>query len=133
MNGWIGVDLDGTLAKYDGWKGADHIGEPVPAVVERVKQKLAEGVPVKIFTARVYGVHGTDQARRIEAGQAWIAIEQWCQKHIGRALEVTCTKDFAMIELWDDRAKQVQLNTGIFLEDELEEARMVARERMERT
>ena len=21
MSGWIGVDLDGTLAHYDGWKG----------------------------------------------------------------------------------------------------------------
>ena len=27
--GWYGFDLDGTLAKYDGWKGIDHIGEPV--------------------------------------------------------------------------------------------------------
>jgi hypothetical protein len=27
--GWIGVDLDGTLAHYDGWKGIDHIGEPI--------------------------------------------------------------------------------------------------------
>ena len=21
--GWIGVDLDGTLAEYDGWRGED--------------------------------------------------------------------------------------------------------------
>lgn len=46
QQGWIGVDLDGTLAHYDGWKGADHIGEPIPAMVERVKQWLSEG-PVK--------------------------------------------------------------------------------------
>lgn len=26
--GWIGVDLDGTLAEYHGWKGAEHIGQP---------------------------------------------------------------------------------------------------------
>jgi len=24
------VDLDGTLAMYDGWRGSDHIGDPVP-------------------------------------------------------------------------------------------------------
>ena len=30
MSGWIGVDLDGTLARYDGWRGIDHIGEPMP-------------------------------------------------------------------------------------------------------
>lgn len=23
---WIGVDLDGTLAEYDGWRGWKHIG-----------------------------------------------------------------------------------------------------------
>jgi hypothetical protein len=27
-------------------------------------------------------------------------------------LEVTCVKDFAMIELWDDRAVGVLMNTG---------------------
>ena len=31
--GWIGFDLDGTLAKYDGWQGLDHIGEPIEAIV----------------------------------------------------------------------------------------------------
>lgn len=31
---------------------------------------------------------------------------------IGRELPVTATKDFAMIELWDDRAVQVRMNTG---------------------
>lgn len=42
-NGWIGVDLDGTLAYYDGWIGAGHIGEPVPAMLERVKQLAGSG------------------------------------------------------------------------------------------
>ena len=28
--GWYGFDLDGTLAKYDGWKGIDHIGARSP-------------------------------------------------------------------------------------------------------
>ena len=43
QNGWIGVDLDGTLAHYEGWKGIEHIGAPVPAMLERVKNWLAEG------------------------------------------------------------------------------------------
>lgn len=58
QTGWIGVDLDGTLAHYDGGVGVDHIGPPVPAMLTRVKQWLAEGRAVKIFTARVHG-HGT--------------------------------------------------------------------------
>ena len=26
---WIGVDLDGTLAYYDGWVSDDHVGDPI--------------------------------------------------------------------------------------------------------
>ena len=104
-NGWIGVDLDGTLAHYDGWKGVDHIGEPIAPMVDRVKVWLAEGKTVKIFTARV--------ARSgEERQQAERAIWSWCQLHIGQVLDVTNVKDMAMIELWDDRCVQVEPNTG---------------------
>lgn len=36
-SGWIGVDLDGTLAHYDSWRGVDHIGAPVIPMLDRVK------------------------------------------------------------------------------------------------
>jgi hypothetical protein len=39
---WIGVDLDGVLAKMEGWNGPYEIGEPVPAMVDRVKKWLEE-------------------------------------------------------------------------------------------
>lgn len=109
-SGWIGVDLDGTLAHYDGWKGCAHIGDPVPAMVERVKGWLAEGRTVKIFTARMHG-HG---APLIGGGTEDVKtpIELWCRKHVGQVLEITNVKDFGMIELWDDRAVQVEVNTG---------------------
>lgn len=103
--GWIGVDLDGTLAHYDHWNGIDHIGAPIPLMVERVKTWLAEGKTVKIFTARV-------AAEGLEKGFAIAAIQDWCQEHLGQVLEITNVKDFAMIECWDDRAVQVVPNTG---------------------
>lgn len=102
--GWIGVDLDGTLAHYDEWRGPEHIGEPIGPMVERVKQWLAEGQRVKIFTARVY--------KEDLPGLNHHIIRCWCEAHIGVALEVTCTKDFTMTQLWDDRAIQVERNTG---------------------
>lgn len=113
-NGWIGVDLDATAAVYDGWKGIEHIGEPVPAMIARIKAWLAEGQRVKIFTARVYcGESGEPAGDRYrEAQQARVIIEKWCLKHIGAILPVTCCKDFAMISLWDDRCVQVKSNTG---------------------
>lgn len=106
MNGWIGVDLDGTLAHYDGWKGELHIGEPVPAMVARVRQWLLDGVEVRIFTARVWAGGGRDVTSVRQA------IQEWSLKHIGLVLEVTNEKDYGMIELWDDRAVRVIPNRG---------------------
>lgn len=103
MSGWIGVDLDGTLAHYDGWRGPMHIGNPVPAMADRVRRWLADGRKVKIFTARVSGA---------DADQARVAIRHWCRQHLGQELEVTNAKDYGMVELWDDRAVQVLPNTG---------------------
>lgn len=115
QGGWIGVDLDGTLAHYDGWKGPEHIGEPIRPMVERVKRWDAEGHTVKIFTARVFplgtGIH-VDPPRLKEARAALEAIELWCTRIFGHPLPVTCIKDYAMIELWDDRCVQVIPNTG---------------------
>ncbi len=74
-------------------------------MLERVKAWLAEGLEVRIFTARVSGPHA--EAREVET-----AIKAWCREHVGRELSATCTKDYQMVELWDDRAVQVERNTG---------------------
>lgn len=102
-SGWIGVDLDGTLAKYEGWNNGQ-IGEPVQAMVERVKQWIASGVEVRIFTARVgFGAgYSADSGRSDDdqfAEEQRRLINVWCLKHIGQPLKVTAVKDFAMIEL----------------------------------
>ena len=104
--GWIGVDLDGTLAHYDGWVGPVEIGEPIGPMVERVKRWLSEGYTVKIVTARV--TTGSELANTLIRG----SIGDWCREHLGAVLEVTCSKDLNMLELWDDRAVQVIANTG---------------------
>jgi hypothetical protein len=109
MNAWVGVDLDGTLAQYEGWVSPTHIGEPIPLMVERVKHWLAEGKEVRIFTARVYYDTNTDKKEFLNV---CIAIQQWCKWHIGEVLPITCRKDYGMVELWDDRAVQVIPNTG---------------------
>ena len=103
-NGWIGVDLDGTLAKYTEYAGHTVIGEPIPLMVERVKKWLTLSQDVRIFTARV-----SDKSTESEVR---VAIQNWCILHIGRILPITCKKDHKMIELWDDRAVQVIPNTG---------------------
>lgn len=113
--GWIGVDLDGTLAVHDGGQGIGTIGEPIPAMIERIKKALADGFEVRILTARVAADDTRDIRRQLELIYAW--LEKTGLPH----MRVTCRKDMDMVELWDDRAKRVVRNTGTFAEEELEE------------
>lgn len=115
-NGWIGVDLDRTLAKRDHDGGDNNPGAPIPAMVARVKKWLAEGRNVRILTARV--------AECADNPKGWVSpaeqrkdIEAWCLKHIGQVLPVTSQKDYYMLELWDDVAVAVEENTGRQLSD----------------
>lgn len=113
QQGWIGVDLDGTLAKYDGWQGVEHIGEPVPAMLERVRQWLNEKRDVRIFTARAFRMLYPDGTpEKVEANEVIFHIHVWLESHGLPHLPVTCFKDFGMVELWDDRCVQVVPNTG---------------------
>ena len=145
--GWYGFDLDGTLAKYDGWKGLDNIGEPIKPMVDLVKQMHAEGKVVKILTARVAPrlcgeTHATgckcghceEEASKppvmqeqylVKLGKdgrtiklrASDYIRDWCVKHLGFAPEIVYQKDHLMLELYDDRVKQVVPNKGWLVED----------------
>lgn len=113
--GWIGVDLDGTLATFGEWVSEDHIGAPVPRMVARVKEWLAQGREVRIVTARVGA--GNDSAAATDV------IQKWCLTHIGQDLPVTCEKDYSMEVLYDDRAVMVETNTGrlcsgVFIDDD---------------
>lgn len=101
MSGWIGVDLDATLAHYDSWKGAEHIGDPIPAMKARVLAWIEEGREVRIFTARCC------------VPEAIPPIREWLRRHGFPDLAITNVKDFGMIELWDDRCVQVQPNAGV--------------------
>jgi hypothetical protein len=108
MSGWIGVDLDGTLAQYDRWRGEKHIGAPIAPMVARVRRWIAAGHEVRIFTARVSADGGDGR----DVAEVRGYIERWCAEHIGFVLPVTNVKDYGMHELWDDRAVQVEKNTG---------------------
>jgi hypothetical protein len=114
-NPWIGIDLDGTLAKTDDalWSahGLNYVGEPVEKMVNRVKQWLAQGIEVRIVTARVSREDKNNQAVRRP-------IVAWCIYHIGRELPITNEKDYDMVLLYDDRARQVVENTGEIVGEE---------------
>ncbi|RJP48727.1 MAG: hypothetical protein C4586_08395 [Anaerolineaceae bacterium] len=95
------VDLDGTLAKYGGWMGIEHIGAPVPGMLRRVKAWLKHGHEVVIFTARA------------DNPDAVPFVKDWLSKQGIGHLEVTNEKSMRFDEIWDDRCVQVKTNTGV--------------------
>lgn len=158
--GWYAFDLDGTIAKYDKWLGIDHIGEPVKPMVDLIRKMHAEGKVVKILTARVaprpepeekpnpflgapaetlppaYPFANGNDYKALYGAQKWGArqfITDWCARNLGFLPEITHEKDHLMIELYDDRVKQVIQNKGVLVEDQYrftaDEIRRLHRER----
>ncbi len=103
--GWIGVDLDGTLAHYDEFRGDDHLGDPIEPMVRRVKEWIAQGKDVRIFTAR----------------KPHPAIRKFSKDNFGKILPITNIKDHNMQALYDDRAVGVRRNEGEPFSDENEQ------------
>lgn len=100
---WIAVDLDGTLAEYHGWKGPDHIGDPIPNMVEKIRHELKHGHKIAIFTARA----GCEFRRHY--------VQRWLTEKLDLGhLEITNVKQPKFKEFWDDRAERVIQNVGDF-------------------
>ena len=100
---WVGVDLDGTLARDDApghFEPPYPLGEPIPEMIALIQSLLEAGLTVKIFTARACEPESIP------------IIQAWAEKHgLGR-LEVTNVKDYNLIRFYDDRAIQMAPNSG---------------------
>ncbi len=97
---WHGFDLDGTMAKDDGWKGREYIGPPIKKIIEKIQKLQDAGKKVKVLTARAFDK------------KAIKPIQDWMKNNNIPLLEITNEKDPGMIDLHDDRAVQVRKNTG---------------------
>lgn len=111
----VAVDVDGTLAHYTHWQGHKHLGEPVDQMVEKVKQAMAAGRKIVLFSARVYP--GDSYQRLVESTESFLQIADWSRKVFGRLLPITFVKTPQMMEFWDDRGRQVVQNTGVFVNE----------------
>ena len=88
-------------------QAGEEIGPPIYPMVQLVKEWLAHGEDVRIFTARV-----NPNQSAYDAIRARRHIEARCQHHLGKILPVTYEKDWDMALLFDDRARQVEHDTG---------------------
>lgn len=103
----VAFDLDGTLAFYNGYKGPEHIGDPIPKAIALAKEYLEKGVRVVIFTARV----GSENQAANDVSRSY--VEEWTVQHVGQKLEVTAQKSPMFKLIYDDRARQVVENLGL--------------------
>ncbi len=76
------------------------LGDPVPAMVRRVKKWCLDGYDVRVFTVRA-----------ADASQCAL-IGAWLKQHDLPALPITNVKAAGLLELWDDRAIRVRRNRG---------------------
>ena len=104
----IAVDLDRTLAYYDGWRGPLHIGHPIPAMVRCVQEHLMKGDTVTIFSARIHD----DPKTGVTAEQVKKAISDWSENAVGVRLDATNIKLDTFDRIYDDIAIQVVPNKG---------------------
>ena len=108
---WVGIDLDGVLARHYWGDGIEQddliIGEPIPEMVQRVRELMAEGWEIRIFTSR------GAWAITLERIAIHAAIDKWCIGVFGRTFKITNAKDQAMHALYDDLAYRVIRNTGL--------------------
>ena len=103
MAQWYGIDLDGVLAQFDTWQGIRYIGKPIPNMVKKVMALHDSGIEVRIFTARA------------ATPESIPYIKAWLKQNNLPDWKITNAKDWGMVEIWDDRCKQVIPNTGNFV------------------
>jgi len=61
----IGIDFDGVLAQYDGWKGEFVLGDPMPGAKEALESLKKEGYLILVWTTRGNSPH----------------LREWFEKH----------------------------------------------------
>lgn len=95
------VDVDGTLAEYQGWLGYENIGEPIQSVIKDLREAMSTKIwpYVIIHTCRV-----TTADNRV-IPQAVAALKAWLDKNEVPHDEIWLGtgKPYAN-EYWDDKA-----------------------------
>lgn len=75
------LDLDGVLARYDGWHGFDHIGDPLPGAKE-FAEEINEFADIVIFSSRCSQDSGGEyEPTVLTPGQLRIKIVEWLERH----------------------------------------------------
>ena len=74
------LDLDGVMARYEGWKGAEHIGAPLAGALD-FATRLAEFSDIVIFTSRCSQDAAVDGSRVVDPAKMRIRIIDWLERY----------------------------------------------------
>lgn len=96
--GAIACDFDKTIAFHV--DGQEKLGNPIPKMLRRIKAHLAAGDNVEIFSARA------DNPRTVRE------LGDWTEKHLGVRLPAGNVKKPYYYRFYDDKAVEVEPNTG---------------------
>jgi hypothetical protein len=106
----VAIDLDGTLARYDGWIGPEHIGEPIQAGRAICVALHGRGIKVIVYTCRTNAT--MNDKYNINTFKVRDTIREWLDKNgLGFVeLSIDYGKPFAHVYL-DDRG--VRFNSDL--------------------
>lgn len=108
MRKTIAVDWDGVMVEYHGYEGPAVFGPSIQPMVDNVKSWLAEGHEVIVHTSRVSLEHNIDSVMKSSG-----AIRKRLQEMgLPATLKITANKYTRISEFWDDRAVEMEKNTG---------------------
>lgn len=116
---WWGFDIDKTAFTDEGGTRGGVIGEPIMPIIRRIKWFLRVGRKVSIVTARV---HPSESDRDEQIMTVRGALVKALGQDRANMIDIRSDKDRHMIDLYDDRAKQVIPNKGILVQNELRRA-----------
>ena len=104
------VDLDGTLAQYDGWKGLDHIGDPIHGAKEFLHELKSIPVRVVIWTTRTNSDLNKESTDKLKA-----RVIEWLNRH-NLPFDDVSTDEAKLLCLAfvDDRAITCRPQDGIY-------------------
>jgi len=73
------VDLDGVLAEYGGWKGVQHIGDPIPGAREFMAALYDIPIKLCVWTTRTNPVVNKDS--KLSDRELSFFVDDWLTKH----------------------------------------------------
>lgn len=114
------IDADGSLFEYD-FDNPDHVnvGKPIEESVKRVKDALARGEQVWVFTARISPSDDSFE-QCVQASQSFVTVAKAVKEAIGQDLPITNIKNRRWKEMLDDRGVELIPNLGITLRQLIE-------------